>query len=154
MKKTLLVLMLTALASVAFAWDSIVLEVTNVPTNASAVATSTNVWGIYEGRGSAQKVFGEIQTVLVDFTGGTNPDVDLDVRTRTTGVSGIQRDIISVDDAVADIEYPLVSYTVEYDNVLATNNYKNMVLYGDEVELLAYDANKTNVNVRVTIVLK
>jgi len=99
-------------------------------------------------------VSGCIGTVIIGFTGATGRDIDIDIRTRTSGSMAVQRTILSLDDVTANGEYPVVLSGLTTSGGAATNAYKDMILFSDHVEMLAYDSNKTNVNASATIIFK
>ena len=155
MKKILIIMLLTATSVMAGGpLDSFRLAVSNVPTNAAAAVGSTNIWGVLGADVTPDTVSGQIQTIIVGFSGATARDIDIDVRTRASGNLGVSRTILTLDDVTADGEYIVVQPTVETDNSTATNWYKNMTLFSDEVEAVVYDSNKTNVNVSITVIMK
>jgi len=148
MKKILIgILLVVASFTEAGILDAIVLQVDDVKTNTSAAATSTNVY--------PTKVTGKVLGIFVDVV-GLGPDIDIDLRTTANGAIGVSRTIWTEDDVTADAYYDLVVRPVQTSaGAVTTNEYVPMVLYADEIELVAYDA-ATNLttDVRVTIILE
>lgn len=164
MRKALVIaLLLVSVFAHAGDLDTIVLSIDSVQTNATAAFGATNVYGminITNALGNwvnvqpATRVSGKIKSIVVNVI-GVAPDIDIDIRTRTQGALGVTRNIYSADDVTADVEVPLVQQSQQVSGgAVATNWYQPMILFSDEIELLAYDAATNNVNVDVTIILE
>ena len=149
MKRFLIGLLLVGLVGFASAedLDGLVLEVDAVVSNATAIAASSDVY--------ATKVTGEVKAIYIDVS-GIDPDMDIDIRTTTDGDLGVSRIIWTEDDVTADAFYNLVVIPVKAsDGAAITDAYVPMVLFGDYIEAVAYDA-KTNLttDVRITLIME
>jgi hypothetical protein len=127
------------------------ISASNVPTN----AISTNVYGSVVGSTTTViPVSGTVLGVVVDFSGATSPDIDLDLVTASGRPIPISRNILSIDDIAADAEYDVRNSATTTAGVDFTDVSAPIVLIADEVRLLVSDANKTNINVDVYMLIK
>ena len=154
MRKLLILFLVGAVATVATAepTDYIKMSVSDVTTNATAIAGSTNVYGETVGSTiTPLPVSGEVLGVVVDLTGTGN--IDIDLRTRAGRAIPISRTIFSIDDLSADKEYDVRNSATTTAGVDFTDVSAPIYLLDDYVELVAYDANTTNLNVSVVLMM-
>jgi len=143
MKKILIAaLLVCAVFCFAGDLDTFTLALSNVGTN----SLSTN---------SLSSVSGKLEGIIVDFSGATSPDIDVDITTTAGGGTRISQTLFSIDDITADGYYPvrIPAVTTAGVNTGTTNVYTQIPLIVDEVNLICGDANKTNINVTVVMVL-
>jgi len=134
--------------------DAVKISATNVPTNATVQATSTNTYGLTVGSVTTPiLVSGEILGVVVDFTGAASPNIDMDLQTRAGQMIPISRTILSIDDIAADAEYDVKNTATTTAGVAFTDGHSPIYLLSDIIDLIVYDSDKTNVNVSVTLIL-
>ena len=145
MKKLFIIFMFTC--TVVFAGESIPFKLTNISTTTTGTATSTNVF-------TDGEVSGSVEGLFINFTGDANPTADVDVVTSSAGEFGVAQTIFSIDSITADGYYPIRIPTV---STAGSANVSNVVakiqLSKDTVRLVANDCNKTNVNLKVFLIL-
>lgn len=113
------------------------LQIDNVSTNTSD-ASSTNVSsGTFEGY---------IDAIIIDLTGASSPNIDIDIQTTAGGGTGASRTILSVDDVTTDTTYIVRLGAVDTGESTQTNSVGKIPFVRDKIELVALDANKTNIN--------
>jgi len=156
--KKILIGMLVLVAGYAFAGNPptyIKISDTNVDTNATATASSTNTYGSTVGTTVTPiKVSGKVLGVVVDFSGASSPDVDIDLQTRSGQAIPIARTIFSINDIAADAEYDVRNSATTTAGVDFTDIPAPIVLIDDYIDLIIYDANKTNINIDVYLILE
>ena len=132
---------LLACAALCLAGEPTVITLTlsNIGTNATADSDSTNT---YAGVG----LDGYVIAVYLDFGGASSPDADVDVKTGAGG-GVVDRTILSKDDITADTLFPVMDQAVNTAGTAITGQGQRIPLINDFPYLVAYDCNKTNVNV-------
>ena len=149
MKKCILMIAgLLACACVCLAGEPhvITLTLSNVQTSATPLANATNV---YAGVGLS----GFVVAVHLDFTGAASPDADVDIKTGAGG-GVVDRTILSKDDITADTLFPTMDQACNTAGTAITGQGQRIPLINDFPYLVAYDCNKTNVNVLARIYIE
>ena len=147
---------LLACASLCIAGAPHVIELTlsNIQTNTTAYSAATAAQGVPSTNAySTIKLTGWVTAVDLDFTGAASPDVDIEVMTGTGG-SGKDRTILSKDDITADMLFPVMDQSVNTAGTAITGQGQRIPLWHNLPYLVAYDCNKTNVNVVARIFIE
>ena len=157
MKKCILMIAgLLACACVCLAGEPTVITLTlsNIQTNTTAYSAANAAQGVastnvYTGIG----LYGYVVGVHLDFTGAASPDVDIDVKTGAGG-GVVDRTILSKDDITADTLFPTMDQACNTAGTAITGQGQRIPLINDFPYLVAYDCNKTNVNVLARIYIE
>lgn len=128
----------------------------NTVANVKISNVSTNSISTNEVNG---KHYGFIHAVALDITDGSSvtpetSNIDIDIRTKADNGLGVSQTILSIDNWGGDKVYFVQAQAQTTAGLnFSTNATARIPLYGDVIEVLTSDADQTNINVEVFIII-